>query len=95
MALSVTVELQIWENCSQHYYITGKKMCCSIIFSLCSNFDFLQCLNVSDVVIGKVSSKRPFGIMVTLTLLEFGCNRDFTDLNIQVMLLIKSKRFCV
>ena len=33
---------------------------------------------------GKVTYKRPFGIIVTLTMLESGCNRDFSDLDIQV-----------
>ena len=44
----------------------------------------LQCVNEGDIVIGKVAFKRPFGIIVTLTMLEFGCKRDFTDLDIQV-----------
>ena len=47
----------------------------------------LQCLNEGDIVIGKVAFKRPFGITVTLTMLEFGCKRDFTDLDIQVYIL--------
>ena len=47
----------------------------------------LQCLNEGDIVIGKVAFKRPFGIIVTLTMLEFGCKRDFTDLDIQVYIL--------
>lgn len=42
-----------------------------------------DCLNEGDIVIGKVAFKRPFGITVTLTMLEFGCKRDFTDLDIQ------------
>jgi len=37
-----------------------------------------------DIVVGKVAFKRPFCIIVTLKMLEFGCNRDFTDLDIQV-----------
>ena len=44
----------------------------------------LQCLKTGDIVIGRVSFKRPFGIIVTLAMLESGCNRDFTDLDIQV-----------
>ena len=44
----------------------------------------MQCLKEGDIVIGKVAFKRQFGITVTLSMLEFGCNRDFTDLDIQV-----------
>ena len=44
----------------------------------------LQCLKEGDIIIGKVTYKRPFGIIVTLTMLESGCNRDFSDLDIQV-----------
>ena len=53
----------------------------------------LQCLSVGDIVIGRVASKRPFGIVVRLTLLEYGCNRDFTDLNIQVVPLSETCTF--
>ena len=45
---------------------------------------FLQCIKEGDIVVGKVAFKRPFCIIVTLTMLEFGCNRDFTDLDVQV-----------
>ena len=48
-------------------------------------FSLVQCLKEGDIVFGKVSYKRPFGIIVTLTMLEFGCNRDFTELDIQVL----------
>lgn len=44
-----------------------------------------NCLKEGDIVIGKVSYKRPFGIIITLTMLEFGCNRDFTELDIQAL----------
>ncbi|XP_015748849.1 PREDICTED: tetratricopeptide repeat protein 14-like [Acropora digitifera] len=44
-----------------------------------------KCLKEGDIIIGKVSCKRPFGIIVTLTMLEYGCNRDFTDLDIQAL----------
>ena len=44
----------------------------------------IQVLSVGDIVIGEVVSKRPFGIFVKLKSLEFGVNRDFSDVDIQV-----------
>ncbi|KAJ7376950.1 Tetratricopeptide repeat protein 14 [Desmophyllum pertusum] len=44
-----------------------------------------KCLKEGDIVVGKVAFKRPFGIVMTLTMLEFGCNRDFTDLDMQAL----------
>ena len=44
----------------------------------------LQVFQIGDIIIGEVVSKRPFGIFVKIRNLEFGVNRDFTDLDIQV-----------
>ncbi|XP_078358249.1 uncharacterized protein LOC144643005 [Oculina patagonica] len=44
-----------------------------------------KCLKEGDIVVGRVAFKRPYCIIVTLTMLEFGCNRDFTDLDIQAL----------
>ena len=43
-----------------------------------------QVLKVGSIVLGEVVSKRPFGIFVKLTELEFGKNRDLSGLDIQV-----------
>lgn len=43
-----------------------------------------QVMKEGDIVLGEVVSKRPFGIFVKLTALEFSKTRDFTDTNLEV-----------
>ncbi|XP_048585117.1 tetratricopeptide repeat protein 14 isoform X2 [Nematostella vectensis] len=44
-----------------------------------------QLLDTGDIVLGEVSSKRPFGIFVELKGFEFGKTRDFTNTDIQAL----------
>ena len=39
-----------------------------------------------DVVIGKITAKKPFGLFIKLVDLEYSKSRDFSETNIQVLI---------